>query len=77
MSVHNFVSAVRAGAAGTAAGSSAFYTHQIEQSCRFDASASSRLSRTFGTPSSTTKFSMSFWMKVQDIPGYQQIFSQV
>ena len=57
-------------------GSGAFYSHQILQSCRFDASASSRLSRTFGTPSSTTAFTISFWIKVLNIPGYSQIFSK-
>jgi len=53
-----------------------FYDHQIEQSCRFDKAASSRLFRTFGTPSSATKMTMSWWMKHGDIPDYQQIFSK-
>ena len=57
-------------------GSTGFYTYQISQSCRFDAASSSRLSRTFGTPSSTTAFTVSFWMKVPSIPGYSQIFSR-
>ena len=57
-------------------GSGEFYTHQIEQSCRFDAAASSRLYRTFGTPSNTTSFTISFWIKVPSVPAYSQIFSK-
>ena len=48
MSVHNFVSAVRAGAAG-AAGASGFYDYQIEHSVRFDKSSASYINRTLGT----------------------------
>ena len=56
---------------------SSFYTHQIEQSCRFDEAASSRLSREFDAPSSATKLSVSFWMKLvePEVDGYHQIFS--
>ena len=64
-------------AAAASAGGGGFYSHQIEQSCRFDAADSSRLYRTFGTPSSTTAFTISFWIKVsQPTPGYSQIFSK-
>ena len=47
---------------------SSFYDYQIEQSARFDdagggTNASSRLSRTFGTASSATKFTFSVWVK--------------
>ena len=66
-----------AGAAAAAtAGGGAFYPYQIEQSCRFDEADSSRLGRTFGTPSSTTAFTISFWIKIPNIPGYSQIFSK-
>ena len=61
---------------GGAGATTGMYSHQILHSCRFDASASSRLYRTFGTPSSTTKFSISFWIKIPNIPGYSQIFSK-
>ena len=50
-----------AGAAAAAtAGGGAFYPYQIEQSCRFDEADSSRLYRTFGSPSDGTKFTISF-----------------
>jgi len=41
-----------------------FYSHQIEQSCRFDEVASSRLYRNFGTPSDATKLTISFCLKL-------------
>ena len=47
----------------SAAGAAAFYDHQIEQSCRFDAANTSHLVRTLGTPTNTDKFSMSVWVK--------------
>ena len=50
--------------------------HNIEQSCRFDAVDSSRLYRTFGSPSDGTKFTISFWVKIPSMKGYQQIFSR-
>ena len=62
MSVHNFVSAVRAGAAG-AGGTSNFYDHQIEQSCYFNSASSSYLSRTLGTPTNVDKMTISAWVK--------------
>jgi len=65
-----------ASAAAASAGGGGFYSHQIEQSCRFDASASSRLYRTFGSPSGATKLTISFWCKIPSIAGYQQIFSR-
>ena len=65
-----------AGAVAATAGGGAFYSHQIENSCRFDASASSRLYKTFGTPTSTTQITVSFWIKIPSIAGYQQIFSK-
>ena len=57
-------------------GSGAFYSHQIEQSARFDAAASSRLYRTFGAPSSATKLTISFWCKIPDVKANQGIFSR-
>ena len=58
------------------AGAGEFYSHLIEQSARFDGADSSRLYRTFGTPSSTTALTISFWIKIPSIAGYQQIFSR-
>ena len=57
-------------------GAGAFYSHLIEHSCRFDSGDSSRLYRTFGTPSDATKLTISFWIKIPSIPGYYQIFSR-
>ena len=37
-------------AAAASAGGAGFYSHQIEQSCRFDSASTSYLSRTQGTP---------------------------
>ena len=56
----------------------AFYSHQIEQSCRFDEGSSSRLYRTFGTPSSTTALTISFWLKIvePDVDGYHVLFER-
>ena len=55
-----------------------FYSHQIEQSCRFDEADSSRLYRTFGTPSSTTALTISFWLKIvePEVDGYHSLFSR-
>ena len=58
------------------AGAGEFYSHLIEQSCRFDSGDSSRLYRTFTTPSDATKLTISFWIKIPSIPGYYQIFSR-
>ena len=53
-----------AGAAAAAtSGASGFYSHQIEQSVRFDRDSSSGLSRTFGTPTSQKKYTLSLWIK--------------
>ena len=53
-----------AGAAAAAtSGASGFYSHQIEQSARFDRADDSLLTRTFGTATSLKKFTISFWMK--------------
>jgi hypothetical protein len=50
-------------AAAAAAGGGDFYTHQIEQSCRFDRASSSYLNRTLGTPTNVDKGTFSFWFK--------------
>ena len=42
------------------AGAGEFYSHLIEQSCRFDSGDSSRLYRTFTTHSDATKLTISF-----------------
>tara|TARA_A100001011_G_scaffold312016_1_gene329262 strand:- start:1824 stop:2645 length:822 start_codon:yes stop_codon:yes gene_type:complete len=59
-------------------GSGVFYSHQIEQSCRFDEADSSRLYRDFGTPSSATALTISFWLKIvePEVDGYHQLFSR-
>ena len=67
---------ILAGSSGQGGGASGFYGYQIEQSARFDASTSSRLYRTFGSPSGATKLTISFWCKIPSIPAYQQIFSR-
>ena len=45
-------------------GDSAFYTHQIEQSARFDRASNSYLSRTPSSEGNRRKWSISFWHKV-------------
>ena len=69
MSVHNFVSAVRAGAAG-AGGTSGFYEHQIEQSVRGDGTSGDdyTLKRTgVGTPTNNDKGTLSAWVRRSEI----------
>ena len=44
-------------------GAGGFYSHQIEHSARFDRDDNSRLTRTFGTPTSDQTFTLSFWLK--------------
>ena len=54
-------------------GADAFYSHQIEQSLRFDANqsgTSARMYRTYGTVSSTTAFTFSMWVKRSKTYGY-------
>ena len=54
-------------------GSAGFYSHQIEQSLRFDANnsgTSARMYRTYGTVSSTTAFTFSMWVKRSKTYGY-------
>jgi hypothetical protein len=71
-----------ASAAAASAGGGAFYSHQIEQSCRFEAASSDSLSRTFGTSSDLTKFTFSCWVKRSltyadgGNTGWQQIISR-
>ena len=71
-----------AAAAAASAGGGAFYSHQIEQSCRFEAASSDSLSRTFGTSSDLTKFTFSCWVKRSltyadgGNTGWQQIISR-
>ena len=40
-----------------------FHDHQIKQSCRFDSSSTSNLSRTLGTPSNSDIMTISAWIK--------------
>ena len=53
---------VGASAAGSA-GSGNFYSHEIANSVRFNASASSHMYRTQGTPTNVDKCTISFWVK--------------
>ena len=66
-----------AGAGGQAAGAAGFYSHQIEQSARFDADAtasnSSRLTQTLSTVDSSTDFTLNFWIKRSAIGGTNPI----
>ena len=59
-------------------GAGGFYSHQIEQSCRFDEADSSRLYRSFGTPSDATKLTISFWLKLVEpqVDGYHSLFER-
>ena len=54
-------------AAAASAGGGGFYSHQIEQSARFDSdstsSNASRLTRTFSTVDSNVHFTLNFWIK--------------
>jgi hypothetical protein len=57
-------------AAAASAGGAGFYTHQIEQSARFDRASNSYLSRTPSSEGNRRKWSISFWHKVtQDNAG--------
>lgn len=62
MSVHNFVSAVRAGAAGQS-GASSFYDYNIENSIYMSAGTAQYLSRTLGTATNRDKVTISLWVK--------------
>jgi hypothetical protein len=52
-----------AGAAAASAGGGAFYSHQIEQSCRFDEGAGDKLTRTPSSGGNRRTFAISFWLK--------------
>jgi hypothetical protein len=52
-----------AGAVAATAGGGAFYSHQIENSCRFDNDSTSYLYRTQGTGSSQRTWTFSTWFK--------------
>ena len=57
-----------AGAAAAAtAGGGGFYSHQIEQSCRFDRASNSYLSRTPSSGGNQRKWSISFWHKIAQL----------
>ena len=53
---------VGASAAGSA-GSGDFYSHQIANSVRFNASATAHMYHTQGTPTNVDKCTISFWVK--------------
>jgi hypothetical protein len=63
-------------AAAASAGGGAFYSYQIEQSCRFDSGSSSTLSKTWGSAASDgTKMSWSVWTKKASNGGSLQLIS--
>jgi len=49
--------------------------YPINNSLRFRSSASAYLNRTFGTPTSTTTWSLSFWLKRGNLTANAQVFS--
>ena len=51
------------GSAGAAGGGGGVYSHQIANSCRFNASANSHMHRTQGTPTNVDKCTISLWVK--------------
>ena len=59
----------------TRLGSSAAGDYEIERSLRFNSSDSAKLSRTFGTNSSDTTKTLSFWMKRGSLGTYQKPFA--
>ncbi len=64
---------ILAGASGTATG--AADTYQISKSLRFNAADSSNLSKTFSGTSSTT-FTLSYWIKRSKLGAWQYMWSQ-
>ena len=48
---------------------SGFYDYQIEKSLRMEKASSTYLRRTQGTPTSTTTFTYSLWVKRHGLPG--------
>ena len=69
MSVSNFASAIRAGAAGATSASS-FYTYQIEQSLRIDSQTDYLDSPDFSAGASE-KYTVSCWVKRGKLADYQ------
>ena len=61
-------------AAAASAGGAGFYSHQIEQSCRFDAASSSYLSQTFSSAGNRRTGSVSVWVKRSTLSTQQQLF---
>ena len=63
-------------AAAASAGGGAFYGYQIEQSCRFDAGSSSKLTKTWGSAATDgTKMSWSAWVKKSLTSGTNTLIS--
>ncbi len=58
---------IRAGASGAA-------DFEVERSLRFNSADSAKLNRTFGTNSSNTTKTLSFWMKRSNLGSYQTLF---
>jgi hypothetical protein len=74
MSVHNFASAIRAGASGSSA--STFYDYQIANSARFDDGDSSNMTRAQSTGNRKT-YTFSAWLLRADLHSEMHIFSTV
>jgi len=58
----------------SAAGAAGFYSHQIEQSARFDRASGSYMQRTLGTPTNVDKGTFSLWFKKTLNSAYIQLF---
>jgi hypothetical protein len=69
-----FQNNLMAGAVAATAGGGAFYSHQIEQSARFDRASGSYMQRTLGTPSNVDIGTFSLWFKKTINDAYVQLF---
>jgi len=63
-----------ASAAAASAGGGGFYSHQIEQSARFDSASSSYLTKTFSGAGNRRTGSVSVWVKRSTLSTQQQLF---
>jgi hypothetical protein len=65
-----------AGAGGQAAGATAFYDYQIEQSMRFDRNINDALTRTPSSAGNRRTFTISFWIKRANTDQFQTAMLQ-
>tara|TARA_Y100000593_G_scaffold44561_1_gene85007 strand:+ start:1644 stop:2402 length:759 start_codon:yes stop_codon:yes gene_type:complete len=61
----------------TTSAAAGFYSHQIEQSARFDRASGSYMQRTIGTPSNVDKGTFSLWFKKTLNGAYVQLFHTI